>query len=72
MSSVSSNVPLQNEDLAQIDEESVEYLKIHEEQDNLIEQGIRLLTTKVLDLVTLAAKSFINLDLETEYTKQTH
>ena len=46
-------------------EETDRFYKVSEAQDKLIGKGIRLLACKVLDLITLASKSFTNMDLET-------
>ena len=52
--------------------ETDQFYKVSETQDKLIGQGIRLLACKVLDLITLASKSYANMDLETAYTQEPH
>lgn len=42
----------------------IEYYKANEVQDQLIERGIKLLSSKVLDLIVLCLKSGLELDSE--------
>jgi hypothetical protein len=67
-----TNLPETEEERAERELAEIEYYKANEEQDNLLERGIKLLSTKVLDLIILAQKNGLNVDSETDYTSLTH
>lgn len=50
----------------------IEYYKANEEQDQLIERGIKLLSTKVLDLIVLCQQNGLDINSQTEYSLLPH
>ena len=52
--------------------EEIEFYKANEDQDQLIERGIKLLSTKVLDLLVLCQKHGLDVDAETDHSLLPH
>ena len=48
-----------------VEQAEIEYYKANEVQDQLIERGIKLLSSKILDLIVLCQKNGLELNSET-------